>query len=101
MTRNVESGGRQASLLLDLAVALYVFGTGVATLCSIVWALAPFENSEPDTTHELVLIGLALGALVGAATMAVAFWDGKSPRTLSALVSVVCLALWLVVMPPT
>ena len=97
----MESSRRQQSLLLDLAVGLYVLGAGVATLFSIGWASAPYENADPDSTHELVLIGLAVGALAAAVAMARAFLAGNSSRTRPALViSLTCLAGWVVALPP-
>ena len=71
MTRSVESSRRQSALLLDLAVRLYLLGTGVIVLCSLVWAMAPFENVDPDGGHEfLVLLALGVGALTSAGAMA-------------------------------
>jgi hypothetical protein len=86
---------------LDLAVALYVFGTGVALVFSVGWAMAPFENGDPNKTHELVLVGLALGALTAAGAMARGVWRNHAARAWAPLaVSLVCLACWVVAMPP-
>jgi hypothetical protein len=101
MTRSVESSRREPALLLDLAVALYVFGTGVALLFSVGWAMAPFESVDPNKTHELVLIGLALGALAAAGAMARRVWRNHAAQARAPLaVSLVCLAAWVVAMPP-
>jgi hypothetical protein len=86
---------------LDLAVALYVFGTGVALLFSVGWAMAPFETVDPNKTHELVLVGLALGALTAAGAMARGVWRNHAAQARVPLaVSLVCLAAWVVVIPP-
>jgi hypothetical protein len=98
----VESSRPQPSPLVELAVCLYVLGTGVTALFSIGWSMAPFENSEPDTTHELVLVGLSLCALAAAAAMTRAVWRDQAAHALAPLaVSLVCVAAWVVALPPT
>jgi hypothetical protein len=102
MTRRVESSRRQPALLLDLAVGLYLLGTGVALLFSVGWAIAPFENVDPDKTHELLLVGLALAALTAAGAMARRFWRDHAAGARAPLaVSLVCLAAWVVALPPS
>jgi hypothetical protein len=101
MTRSVESSRRQPALLLDLAVGLYLLGTGVALLFSVGWAMAPFENVDPGKSHELVLIGLALGALTAAGAMARGVWRNHPALVRAPLaVSLVCLAAWVIALPP-
>jgi hypothetical protein len=97
----VESSRRQPSPLVDLAVGLYALGTGVTAVFSIGWAIAPFENTDPNTAHELLLVGLALAAVVSAVVMGRAVRDGNSVRAWRALGgSLVCLGFWAIAAPP-
>jgi hypothetical protein len=68
ITTRVESI-RRRSLSVDLAVFLYLFGTGTAVLFSVGWAMAPFENTEPNTAHDAALVGLAVTALATGGAM--------------------------------
>jgi len=96
----VERSQRQPGLLLDLAVGLYLLGIGVAVLFSYGWATAVSLERNPETTHELVPLGLALSALMAAAVMARAVWANKASRARGPLfVSLVFLAAWAIAFP--
>jgi hypothetical protein len=100
ITTRVESI-RRRSLWVDLAVFLYLFGTGTAVLFSVGWTMAPFENTEPNTAHDAALVGLALTALATAWAMARAVWrDDLSSARILLLASVVSLAIWALALPP-
>ena len=86
---------RPRSLWVDLVVFLYLFGTGTVLLFSVGWAMAPFENSDPDTAHDAALVGLAVTSFTTAALMARAVWRGNHSRALlPLLVSVLSLSIW-------
>jgi hypothetical protein len=79
----------------DLAAALYVAGTGIAALCTVGWAMAPFENVEDDTGSQAALVVFAALSLVAGWRMAVAVWSGDSIVARVLLVaSLVSLAVW-------
>jgi hypothetical protein len=86
------------SLLVDLAVGVYLLAAGVAALFALGWTLAPFENAEPNTALELAQLGLAVIGLATAAAMARAFWGGNSRGAgMLFLVSLLSFAIWAVV----
>jgi hypothetical protein len=91
---------RPRSLWVDVAVFLYLIGAGTAVVFSVGWAMAPFENTDPNTAHEAALVGLAVTALATAWAMARAVWRGdwSSARVLL-LASVVSLAIWALALP--
>jgi hypothetical protein len=97
----VETSQQQPGLLLDLAVGLYLLGIGVAVVFSYGWWTAVSLEGNPETTHELVPLGLALSALTAAAVMARAVWANKASRARGPLfVSLVFLAIWAIAFPP-
>jgi divalent metal cation (Fe/Co/Zn/Cd) transporter len=85
------------SLLSDLAVCLYVLGTGTAALFSLGWSSAPreYDYVAGDTRYEALLVGFAVIALVTAWAMARAHWRGLSSRAGGLfVVSLVSLVSW-------
>jgi hypothetical protein len=92
---------RPRSPWVNLAVFLYLIGAGTAVLVSVGWAMAPFENTDPNTAHDAALIGLAVAALATAWAMARAVWRGNSSSARVLLIaSVVSLAIWALALPP-
>ncbi len=90
----VESRPPQSSLLLDLVVGLYLLASAVVVLFSVGWYMAPFET---DKTPVLVLVGLALVALTGAAMVARGVWrNHEAQARLPLVVSLACLTAWVV-----
>jgi hypothetical protein len=88
--------GRPRSLLADLAVFAYLLAAATATIFSLGWAAAPFENAPDNTGYDLALVGIAAAGLATAAAMARAFWADNSPRAVRwLLVSLASFAAWL------